>query len=644
MGEQLSLIQKTFSGGFNRIYDPTKLSRDAYPLLVNGRLRDEMIRPIQKPVRFTSGLPASYTRFQGGYAAGNISLVFIDGAAYYRNHELINSAYVQITGFQMDAGVETIFAELVPASSINFERKAASSTDAAQGVTISSPIDASQTCVVCQDGVSQPQLIFSNGTTAPAQNWSQWSLSNREYVPIGKQMLYQDGVLYIVAPDGISFYRSVTGRPLDFIICVDTNGNKLGTESESGAQVMSHAVSYDPITAIRRSNTQNKEFILSTRKATWLVRPRLDTLIYGEPVFSNQFLFDTGAVNQFSICELLGDTALIDTASIRSFNSVLNTANEGKNTPFSRMINSIFEGVVQPDTACAFPFDNYSLFSVYSVYGPIVMVYDNLTEKFVGFDIYAGVAAIRQFFEVKVGTTRELFFITTDHKLYKAFASTSRETCKFYFGDLTSDDPEINLSIDTIQSIFLNSKEAGIVYATVFVDGKQSGDTLTDTVKEILTPEAVPISFPFGPSDKDRAKPINFKINQSFSGWAVGVMFEWSFDTCLSTVKLILNKERQRNSYEGQAHDMARYSSATKISLERFTPSTGGIGTVVLLIGVGFLNVTDVKLNNVSLAGQYQILDDNSISIIIPSTATSGTFRISSANDEVESATTFTVT
>jgi len=639
--EPLVYNQSSFLGGFNRQYDPTRIQRDSYPLLVNGRVRDDVILPITKPLRDASGLPASYTKIQGLYAADKFSLVFIDGLAYIKDYSLTGSSYVLLSGFQMSADVDIIYTELVPTSSINLARKAVSAAAANAGVNLITPLEASPACVVCQDGINQPRLIFTDGTVRISKNWNQWTESDREYVPIGKQMFYSpNAVLYVVASNGKSLYRSVTGRPLDFIIAVDTNGVKLPTEAESGAAVLSHAVSFDEITAIRKTNSNDGQFIVSTLKNTWLVQPLFDDLIYGEPKFSNQFLFDTGAINQFSLCELRGDTALVDTNSIRSFNAVLNSRNEGKNEPFSRRINSLFEGVSQPLTCCSFAFDNYTLFGVQTIYGAAVVVYDNQTNQFIGFDQYDGVEQVKQFAEIKVGTMRKLLFVTTDNRIYEFETGSTKETASFYSGEFISGDPKIHQKPDKINVVFLDPKESGIVYAYVYVDGKQQL-ALKSVIKEAVPVDVIPLAIPFGSSSVDRVKTLTYDCTSSAAGWKIGVMFSWNFDAKLSNIRIQAIKETQNVNYEQQAVDFARYSAATEIVLDSFTPTSGVLGTLVDIFGVGFTNVTNVLINGTSC--EFIVINDNHISITVPSGASTGKIKLVSLYDELESETDFTI-
>ena len=111
-----------------------------------------------------------------------------------------------------------------------------------------------------QDGINQPWLIQLNElinilTARKLNTYNQWSnvssgANSREYVPIGKQMMYLNSILFIVAPNGRSIYRSVSGRPLDFMVNIDVDGKKVPSEIIGGAASVSFAADFDEITCI----------------------------------------------------------------------------------------------------------------------------------------------------------------------------------------------------------------------------------------------------------------------------------------------------------------------------------------------------------------------------------------------------------
>jgi len=103
----LQFPQKQFSGGSDTLSDPTQISLDGYEWLINGRTRFDYVEPIKKP-RILTNAPAG--KKQGLYGVGNSLILFCGGLAYY--YDLFYDVWHQINGFQMDANVNIIYAEL----------------------------------------------------------------------------------------------------------------------------------------------------------------------------------------------------------------------------------------------------------------------------------------------------------------------------------------------------------------------------------------------------------------------------------------------------------------------------------------------------------------------------------------------------
>ena len=166
----------------------------------------------------------------------------------------------------------------------------------------------------------------------------------REYVPVGKQMAFHGGKLFVASADGTKLYHSVTGRPLDFMVPLNNSGEKIhDKEAIGGAEAVAYTVSNDPITCLRSMNTD----------------------------------------------ELFVDSAFIDRHGIRSFNAVQQAETISRNTIFSEPISDIFNDVVQDGTfQCAIVHDGYALFHVLTNLPEqyLTVVYDMATKKFVSLD------------------------------------------------------------------------------------------------------------------------------------------------------------------------------------------------------------------------------------------------------------------
>jgi hypothetical protein len=549
--------QNDFSGGMRRNVDPASLQANEYALLINGRNRYSTIRTIKLPANVTNKLPTG--NYQGLYGYGKYLIAFIDGCAYVRDFSATNSQFFQLVGFQMDAYVPTIYAEAVEASWMNYQRRQETANQANSNVNLFTNVAGTPSCLVCQDGINRPMLIFPDGNARQAKTFGEWqnttdaNSDNREYVPVGKQMLNFDGILYIVSADGTQIYRSVTGRFLDFVIAIDTKGDKLSPLQNSGEEAarLSYRVDFNPITCIAAlpsipiNPQQGAGFYVGTSQTSYIVIPNYADTIYGEPTFSKQTLFDTGPLNQFSVADISGDTAVIDAAGMVSFNAVLQLRNEGRNAPFHDEIHDLFKDITQTTTA-AYTFDNYALFGVDTVFGPGILVYDTMRKKYVSFDQYPDVNGyIVQFAEIKVNGIHKLFFRTSTNQLFEAYGSNTTATTSLYTREMSvENDPEIEATPKRLRLVFEDVLESGTVNATEYVDRKV-GITRTINVNVTVTPPTPPLIPPFGlPSDVDRTLVKSIPFELSRKGSKCGLWIQWSMDCDL--VKFVLVQEAER--------------------------------------------------------------------------------------------------
>lgn len=542
----LEYNQISFEGGLSQRVDSTRLDRTKYPLLVNGRSRFGRISPIKLPAPVASSLP-NIANLQGVYGAGNYLLVFGDGKCWVKDLNLANTQFSQIAGFAMSPNAPWIYVELVPASTINFARVPETAGQFNTDIKYTSVIAGSSACVVAQDGVSQPWVIFADGTARVTQTYAQWSnVGNREYVPIGKQMAYQDGILHIMSPDGRQRYRSVTGRPLDFMVSVDAAGDKLLTEAAGGAATVSDSVDFGATTCLGKLNTEDGSIFQGTIQNSYNVIPLIEAaeLILGEPNFRHGYLFPAGPQNQFSFEELLGDYAFIDLNGLRSFNAISQYKVEGANSPFSVDLGDLLQDPttkqsINQDTCCCKSFDNYTFFAVKTKHGYVVLVYDELAQAFVSLDVYPNVEGnIKQFAQVKTLTSRMFFFATTANKVYEMFAGETAN-CSVYLGDYCSNDASVNQKPEEFMAVFSNAREAGEVSCRTYVDGmEQVNSPLTFPVAQQTEQETIPVALPFGASTTGKILNIPFDIRRAKQGWKVGVYLTWNFEADLTHIYL----------------------------------------------------------------------------------------------------------
>jgi len=529
-------VQDSFSAGLDMFTDRTKLPTGAYPLLINGRSRYGKIRPIRKPKLLGAGLPSTAAgyNYQGLYGVGNFAIVFANGQAYVRDYSTDSSEnFNQVANFQMSTGAPQLWLEVVPASTINCKR-VSPDEEASSSVTLLNELSApSPVAAVVQDGISQPWIILNNGSARVTKNFDQWqnSADGREYVPIGKQMLFVDGKLYIT--DGKQVFQSVSGRPLDFVISIDAEGNKLESVDAGGAQNNSTRPFYDTITCLGRIASDDGSFYVGSPRNSVITSPDFSETQYNEPFFTHKYIANTGPLNNESfIGDVNGDTCFIDGKTIRSFNAILTVKNTGKNAPFSLLISRLFDSVDQSNhITCAGQFDNYSLFSLNTVYGPAIVWYDELRQCWDGIDIYDNVyGSIRQFAQVLTDTgERKLLFLTSAGKVYEWGAAEEVAMCSLYIGDFCSSDPKTELDMGTIKVILEQAETAGITNATLFVDNQKQLDTiLAKAITKDFTAPSGPIDIPFGSDTNRSVNNLAFDFSRAKDGYKVGVLLQWN--------------------------------------------------------------------------------------------------------------------
>jgi hypothetical protein len=545
---KLSYIQSSFSGGLNLQVDPTNIQTSEYAMLINARNRAGVLEAVKNPISDTTLPPGD--KLQALYSVGEVILIFIDGKAYYKLLDIDeDGGWVEVAGFQMSPTAETLWAVAIPASTVNYKR-----IDNKGELDITTRVTSTPRCFLVQDGVNQPYVILPDGTARVTASYAEWSndpAGVREYVPIGKQMLFNDSILYIVAPDGIDIYRSVSGRPLDFMVVVSPDANKLVDESAGNAAAISHRVDYEPITAIHPLANDEGGFIVFTKNAGHLVFPNEEKLVFGEPTFSNVSAIDSGAVNQFSFSNsLLGDSAWIDVDGIRSFNAVLQLKNEGRNSVFSRSVNPLLDGIIQ-DVCCVGSFDNYALFALKTTYGYGILVYDTLSQRFVSLDLL-GIGPVKQFATAKVSNAQRLFAITSDgalHELYSSKASSYAQA-SLTTGDWISGVPTIDQKLQGLKLVFLDVFEPIDIDVIAIVDSKRDA-YLRRHIPTEASGVTFPVMFPVIADNVKTVSGVSFDLSRSMQGWKFGFIISWVGSAKLSNLLAQSIPQLNFNSFSG---------------------------------------------------------------------------------------------
>lgn len=537
---KMEFQQTKFTGGINLFDNESEIKDDEYRLLINGRQRLANPTPIQKSVKLTLPLVGNN---QGGIAVGSTLIVFISGRAYYK---LINSsAWVRIPSLQMDATARRFWTQAVPKSTRNYVRKRNDTLNNPILLTTDFNVAGNPAGVLVQDGLSQPWLIqfdavtqtFVARETKRYADWSNVSLTadDREYVPIGKQMFMLNEKLYIVAPDGKSIYQSVTGRPLDFMVNVDNDGNKLPAEGFGGAASVSFAFDSDEITHVQSTNLTDT-FVYATARYVRLVTLDYNNTILGEPTYRRSQEIEAGVVNDQSFVDNLGDFAFIDNDGIKSFNAVVNYRVEGRNSIFSLTLNKSVAGIPQTaNQAAAISFDNYSLFYCRTEFGKSIAVYDTLRQKWVSIDV-TSLVDIKQFVVFANGAVQKLYAIADDG-IYEMFAGTERETAQIHLKTLMPDDLKKEHKGATVQPIFKGATSDGDLQVQEYVDEQFSAVQERDIAESTMA-MTFPIRFPIGFNSRPNAINNVINFDKGLIGKKLAYVITWNTDASLYAVKI----------------------------------------------------------------------------------------------------------
>lgn len=542
-------IQSNFNGGMNLFLDDSQIGGNEYYTAFNIRNRGKGISIVKQPVEDTT---IHNGKKQGIYSFDNYDLAFVAGFAYYKDITNLSNPWVRIANLTLDPTVDYIYVCSVPSSTVNNKRSLISNSQVNGTQTnIALKLDITQSLgtpsgLIVQDGINQPWFIFSDGTARRLQTYAEWlfefdsgtgsiTTDKREYVPIMKQMFFfpADGIVMGVAPDGVTLLRSVSGRPVDFVVNVDTNGNKGGD-----AFTTDYSIGNLPITLI--NSDENGNIVIGTNKRVTILSFDYTTTIFGEPKFSRVKDYNIGVVNQFSYTNVFLPTWVnisyfIDKDGLRSIgdNSNPDDTNEGRNSKFTLYISKILQDINQGALSAIVTFDNYQLFSVDTIYGSVVLVYDILLQIWVSIDDY-DIGKIKQF-AVGNGSVNPILYAITDTKIYRLYGGNIT-TGLVKFKAITSGAPSVQVKLKDIYSVFLGGNNNGIISAILFeneVEGK--------IVEQSLNGRAV--------------ENIRFNFNRlSNQCWKVGPQISWNTNAILSTVETMFegetaNIQSQSNRY-----------------------------------------------------------------------------------------------
>lgn len=553
----MTAIQKSFIEGMDLLSEQTQIAQTGYKMLINGRQRYSSITPIKKHVEIT-GLPAG--KKQGVVGVGSYKIVFVAGEAFYQNQG--DSGWIQIPSFLMSPIEDRFWTEIVPASTFNFGRKLPTSGDINQPIISSVNVNVSGTPagIVVQDGQNQPWIIvfdeFTGSFTArETKTYADWSNTSsvsddREYVPIGRQMMLMDGILFVVSRDKKRIYRSVSNRPLDFMVNVDVNGNKQASETNGGAASVSIAFDFDDITCIKTLNVPDS-FVYGTSKIVRIIVLDYVNTIFGEPNFSVGPRLEAGIVNQDSFVDILGDYAFVDEEGVLSFNAVHQLKFEGRNSIFSKFLSSILVGKKQVAPRVV-EFDNYCLFNIETTLGNLVAVYDTVLQRWVALDI-TGVVDIIQFATTKTALATHLYALTYGGKLFEMYSDeTEREYALLFTKAWSPEESNVEHKSQHLHVNFNLGLLSGTSRAIEYVDD-QEGKALSGVITARISPVLYPIQTPVIPGEYVQTEPVSFNFCDGRRGKKVHYIIMWNSDASLDEFTVITNESKTDSSRQQKA-------------------------------------------------------------------------------------------
>ena len=531
--------QNDFRGGLNLFDTGETIGVNQYALAYNVRNRTAELTPVKDA---NEDKDAPYGKKQGLFAFDKFLILFVDGLAYYKDIHADSQKWIQIESIVMDPKVEYIYTQAVPTSTENFDRKL-ESDDQVSGNATEQTIKKSifgndigtPAGLICQDGINQPWIIFEDGSARKIQTYDKWTRDKREYVPIMTKMAYVDGILFgISGTDGRTLLRSVTGRPLDFVVNVDTKGEKGGD-----ADTTSYAVTYNPITSLQVFSAG--KLLAATKNRCFPIGLNYDKQYFNEPSFTNNEDFSAGVVNQYSFIDVLSDRCFIDTDGIRSFIASNQDKNEGRNSVFSIGITKIMEGIPQEEfSSAAIVFNDYALFAIATTIGPVIAVYEIKREQWVSIDDFK-IGAVKQFAIADQSVLPVLYCMTAD-KVYKLYDSTKFAEAAVTFKSITTSSA-IELKLNDVQAIF----------------GK--GIEQTEAIMEISindSPDILIVTEPLSYDDRgiDNVR-FNFEHSNARLGWSITPTLRWDNGAKLKLVQVNSTEQTPMTNVTQQANIFA---------------------------------------------------------------------------------------
>lgn len=504
--------------------DITKPQEASYRIGLNVRVRKNGIEPALRHVKLDtpSGL------HQAVFANDNTMGLIVAGGIY--KVKLPENVTIPQGGSGViDATVDRVYHCAVPAPSNWLVNS-----------TYQPTISTAEECLVIQDGVNQPTLIFSDFSNRPAHTYEDWTFEDPEYVPIGTFMAYSGRKLFIA--NGKKIYQSVSGRPLDFVLNINNAGEKGGN-----ADTTHIGISAATLTALAPSQTGG--LLPFTRYKAYSLEPEYQLpLIFGEPQYVPADVFPVGAVNDLAFAFANGESLFISPAGIQAFNQVLQVQRASNNTPYgAKIIDYLIRPITSTATAMV---DDYTFIAVNTIFGPAVLVHDNVLNAFIGFDLTLGI--VKEFCTIEDNGLTRLFYITGSGLYEMPLRAGEKATGTVYFGEFSTGEADKLLKVSDVHLGFNNILAAGQIDVELWTDkilnphmrqAKELDYTSGGDLDLLsVTPQRLPIGVDM------QSSPLSFDYGESKFGYSNGVLVSIGADARLVSATFVAETKEAPSS------------------------------------------------------------------------------------------------
>lgn len=511
----MTIVKTDFSGGMSCLVDITKTEENAFRYGINTRIRKLSIEPAFRHVKLNSPQGIHQCAF-----SNNNSLMLSVAGQLYRV-KLDTDVCVPTGGSGViDATVNRVYHQAVPAP-----------TNWLVNSTFTPDVKDVEECVVLQDGTNRPTLVFSDFSHRAAKAFAQWTYEAPEYVPIGTFMALSGNKLFVV--NGGKIYQSVSGRYLDFLLNIDNDGNPVGD-----ADTTNLAVTAGNLTALWPA--QGGGLLAFNRSNGYTLQPVYELpTIFGEPQYIPGDLFPVGAVNDLALTFVNGETLVIAPAGIMQFNQIIQQQRASNNNPYGA---KVIDYLVRPlSTTASCVADDYTFIAVETIFGPAVLVHDNIVNAFAGFDLTAGM--VKEFATIEDAGLTRVFYITESGLYEIPLHSGTKSTAAVLIGEIATGRADLQVRVMDVHLGFSRILQGGEIGSEVYVDkqlmanGRQYKTLEFSAAGNTGLLEVTPQKLPYSIDQQSNGLSYDYCGESNF-GYSAGVLVTIGADARLAAVAI----------------------------------------------------------------------------------------------------------